>query len=270
MMEASKENSNFAFDRYDTYDWYLALGPLAQRATRSTCKDGRSRRGTTSCAHPNYDAFWQRQTMKPLPHARHGADAQRGRVVGPGGLLRAASRSTRRSRSTTRGPELPRRRAVEPRRLEQRSRHRRSARSTSAAPPASTSAQRIQAPFFAHYLKDTRRLQAGRGDRIRSRGATGGARSTRGHPRKPRPRRSTSTPTDASRSTPPAARDSTGVDRYVTDPAQPVPYRQRPIEPTYFPKGSKWRTWLAARTSASWTTGPMCSAGRPTRSPRTW
>lgn len=28
MMETSKESSNFAFDRYDTYQWYLALGPL--------------------------------------------------------------------------------------------------------------------------------------------------------------------------------------------------------------------------------------------------
>jgi putative CocE/NonD family hydrolase len=30
----------------------------------------------------------------------------------------------------------------------------------------------------------------------------------------------------------------------VSDPAHPVPYRQRPIQPTYFPAGSKWSTWL--------------------------
>ena len=30
---------------------------------------------------------------------------------------------------------------------------------------------------------------------------------------------------------------------YVSDPANPVPYRQRPIQATYAP-GSKWRTWL--------------------------
>jgi len=30
---------------------------------------------------------------------------------------------------------------------------------------------------------------------------------------------------------------------YVSDPANPVPYRQRPIQPTYGP-GSKWRPWL--------------------------
>jgi putative CocE/NonD family hydrolase len=35
-----------------------------------------------------------------------------------------------------------------------------------------------------------------------------------------------------------------GFDQYVSDPAHPVPYRQRPIQATYFPGGSKWSTWL--------------------------
>ena len=38
-------------------------------------------------------------------------------------------------------------------------------------------------------------------------------------------------------------RDS-GFDSYVSDPAHPVPYRQRPIPPTYYPGGSGWTTWL--------------------------
>ena len=33
-------------------------------------------------------------------------------------------------------------------------------------------------------------------------------------------------------------------DSYVSDPAHPVPYRKRPIEPTYFQKGSGWSAWL--------------------------
>jgi len=33
-------------------------------------------------------------------------------------------------------------------------------------------------------------------------------------------------------------------DRYVSDPAHPVPYRYRPIQMTYFPGGSKWPNWL--------------------------
>jgi putative CocE/NonD family hydrolase len=33
-------------------------------------------------------------------------------------------------------------------------------------------------------------------------------------------------------------------DSYVSDPAHPVPYRARPIQATYDPRGSGWRTWL--------------------------
>ena len=33
-------------------------------------------------------------------------------------------------------------------------------------------------------------------------------------------------------------------DSYVSDPSNPVPYRKRPIEATYDPKGSGWRQWL--------------------------
>ena len=32
-------------------------------------------------------------------------------------------------------------------------------------------------------------------------------------------------------------------DQYLSDPAHPVPYRPRPIEQTYDPRGSRWRTW---------------------------
>ncbi|HEU4995597.1 MAG TPA: CocE/NonD family hydrolase, partial [Gemmatimonadaceae bacterium] len=39
-----------------------------------------------------------------------------------------------------------------------------------------------------------------------------------------------------------APRDS-GFDAYVSDPANPVPYRQRPIPPTYS-QGSTWGRWL--------------------------
>jgi uncharacterized protein len=42
-------------------------------------------------------------------------------------------------------------------------------------------------------------------------------------------------PTDAS---------DQAFDSYISDPKSPVPYRKRPIEPTYFRKGSGWREWL--------------------------
>jgi putative CocE/NonD family hydrolase len=42
--------------------------------------------------------------------------------------------------------------------------------------------------------------------------------------------------------TPPSP--TTDFDAYVSDPQHPVPYRQRPIQPTYDPRGSGWYTWL--------------------------
>ena len=50
MMESGKDVKNFEFDRYDTYDWYLTLGPLS--AVNRRFLRERSRPGTTSCAIP--------------------------------------------------------------------------------------------------------------------------------------------------------------------------------------------------------------------------
>ncbi len=54
---------------------------------------------------------------------------------------------------------------------------------------------------------------------------------------------------------------------YVSDPAKPVPYRERPIEATYSPNGSGWYTWLvqdqrpygSRKDVATWTTQPLKS-----------
>jgi putative CocE/NonD family hydrolase len=43
---------------------------------------------------------------------------------------------------------------------------------------------------------------------------------------------------------PPAGRQSGAFDQYRSDPAHPVPYRARPIQLTYHPRGSDWYTWL--------------------------
>jgi putative CocE/NonD family hydrolase len=40
-----------------------------------------------------------------------------------------------------------------------------------------------------------------------------------------------------------SSNEKTSFDSYVSDPSNPVPYRKRPIEATYDPKGSGWYTW---------------------------
>jgi putative CocE/NonD family hydrolase len=61
MMEGSKEITPFAFDQYDTYSWYLALGSLANANTRHL--HGKYPTWNNFVAHPDYDAFWQRETV---------------------------------------------------------------------------------------------------------------------------------------------------------------------------------------------------------------
>ena len=66
MMETSKETEQFAFDRYDTYRWYLDLGSLAH--VNESVLNGKIPTWNDYVAHPDYDAFWQRQTL--IPHIR--------------------------------------------------------------------------------------------------------------------------------------------------------------------------------------------------------
>jgi len=257
MMERGRDVQPFQFDRYDTFDWYLDLGPLANanisylREQIPTWND--------FVAHPDYDAFWKRQTM--VPHIRsvrvptlhvagwwdqedfygplrlyealeaHDTSGMNYLVVGPwnhGGWNRTGAL----------GP-IP-----------------------FGSDTAAYFRDQVQAPFFAHFLKDTgtrdfpealtfesgtnrwRRwdswpprgaataslyFRPGEGLEIRGPGVSVGPRDD-----SPAGVASAGGPIGA-----PAS-----FDEYVSDPAHPVPYRQRPIQATYFPGGSKWSTWL--------------------------
>jgi hypothetical protein len=60
-----------------------------------------------------------------------------------------------------------------------------------------------------------------------------------------------------------APQDAQAFDSYVSDPANPVPYRPRPVPPTY--PGQEWRVWLVQDQRfvdhrpdvLSWETGPL-------------
>ena len=65
--------------------------------------------------------------------------------------------------------------------------------------------------------------------------------------------------------TPPTGGRANAADRFVSDPADPVPYRKRPIEATYASTGSRWSTWLLQdqrfigdrKDVLHWTTVPL-------------
>jgi hypothetical protein len=238
MMETDKENNAFRFDRKDTFDWYLRLGALSN----VNAKHFFNKYPTWNdfVAHPNYDGFWKKQSLEPrLTKAavptlnvagwfdqedfrgplkiyegleRHDAANGKGRnflVVGPwnhGGWANG------------RGDKL--------------------------GPLAFDAAtgkqfrQDVQAPFFAHYLKDR-----GPAPPEAVTFQTGGNRWVRHDAWPPKGVVAKTLyfhPNGKLAPDPPTA--DTGFDEYESDPAKPVPYRPRPVTATY--PGREWREWM--------------------------
>ncbi|MHB1193450.1 MAG: CocE/NonD family hydrolase [Longimicrobiales bacterium] len=240
MMESAKENEAFAFDRYDTYPWYLALGSLAN--VNRSFLHGRIPTWNDYVAHPDYDAFWQRQTMIPhiksvkVPTLNVAGWWDQEDFWGPVRIYRALEQfDTAGINHLVVGP------------WNHGGWNRRPGDALGAIPFGSATSDhylaQVQAPWFRFWLKDQGTLdlpealtfEAGsnvwrRWDAwppttgVEKRGLyfhAGGKLSF-----------------DA-----PAAGGADPFDAYVSDPAFPVPYRHRPIQATYGP-GSRWRTWL--------------------------
>jgi putative CocE/NonD family hydrolase len=241
MMETGKDVQQFTFDRPDTYDWYLSLGPLAN-ANQAYLHE-KIPTWNDFVLHPNYDAFWKRQTM--VPHLRdvqvptlnvagwwdqedfygpiriyealeaHDPRGLNHLVVGPwnhGGWSRGAGDRL--------GP-------IE-----------------FASPTAEYFRDQIQAPWFAYFLKDKGHL-----DLPEALTFEAGSNQWRRWNTWPPKSNTEDRPLYLAEShglsfEKPSADEKTAFDSYVADPANPVPYRHRPIEPTYFPGGSRWPTWL--------------------------
>jgi uncharacterized protein len=241
MMESGKDVQQFGFDRYDTFGWYLALGPLSN--VNATYLHGRIPTWNDFVAHPDYDEFWKRQTM--IPHIRgvkvptlsvagwwdqedfygpiriydaleeHDPSHLNYLVVGPwrhgGWSSGAGDRLGAIAFDSATGKYFR---------------------------------EEIQAPWFAHFLKDKGSLdlpealtfEAG-SNRWRRWDAWPPKRNTEARPMY-------FAADKALVADRPAGGGDALFDSYVSDPAFPVPYRQRPIQPTYFPGGSKWSTWL--------------------------
>ncbi|HET9984865.1 MAG TPA: CocE/NonD family hydrolase [Longimicrobiales bacterium] len=266
MMETSKENENFAFDRYDTYDWYLALGPLSN--VNKKYLHGKIPTWNDYVAHPDYDAFWQRQTIVPaltsvkVPTLNVAGWWDQEDFYGPVRIYEALEKhDTKGLNYLVVGP------------WNHGGWSHGEGRKLGAIDFGSATSQyyreKVQAPWFAYWLKDQGKLdlpealtfEAGSNtwrrwdawpprNRVQDRnlyfhaggvlsfeapggaeGATGGA----GEGAKAAP---------APHSPTPPLSPSASYDEYVSDPAHPVPYRHRPIQATYFPHGSGWYTWL--------------------------
>jgi uncharacterized protein len=238
MMESGKENTRFAFDLPDTFEWYLRVGPLAMINRRylheayPTWND--------FVAHPDYDAFWKRQAVVPqlgavkVPTMNIAGWWDQEDFYGPITIYEALEKTDRaRQNFLVVGPwnhggwNQQDGRTLGPLDF---------GRSISKLFRAE-----VLAPWFAQYLKDAPSVDVPEALTFEA-GANEWRRWNQWPP-------ASTAPTamylraDRRLSFEPPQDGGASFDAYVSDPANPVPYRKRPILPTYG-EGSTWPTWL--------------------------
>ena len=244
MMESGKDVQQFAFDRYDTFDWYLDLGSL--RNVNEKYLHGRIPTWNDYVAHPDYDDFWKRQTMIPhltsvkVPTLNVAGWWDQEDFYGPVRIYDELEKhDTQGINYLVVGPW----------------RHGGWAGGTGdslgAIPFGSNTAEyfrnNVQAPFFAFYLKDK-----GARDFPQALTFETGTNEWRRWDQWPPVKQTRETGLCFGENEALLVgvieeyrhRDGLQFDQFVSDPAHPVPYRQRPIQATYFSGGSKWSTWL--------------------------
>jgi uncharacterized protein len=240
MEQADKnKNTHFDFETYDTYQWYLDLGPLSN--INNKYLHGSIPYWNSSIDHPDYDEFWKREAWVSQLHSstvpnlnvagfwdqedpwgpwqifRHAAESDPGHtnfiVAGPWyhgewqsakgegiGLVPFGGHETAREFR-----------------------------------------ENIEAPFFRHYLYESGEKPAWQASTFQSGSNTWHTYDVW----PPKEAKATKLFLHADGTLSFTSPDVASAYReYVSDPANPVPYRQRPISPTY--PGGDWRTWEVA------------------------
>jgi putative CocE/NonD family hydrolase len=241
MMETGKTNFAFKFDQFDTYEWYLRLGPLANadknyiHGTLPTWKD--------FVTHPNYDAFWKQEAMpyiltKPkVPNLNVAGWWDQEDFYGPMKIYELLEKND---------PDHLNYLVAGP--WNHGGWARSSGKSLGAIPFGSDTSlyfrQKIEAPWFAYWLKNKGSLPLKEALLFQ----TGNDKWVQfdSWPPKNASAHELYFHEDGKLSfEAPQASTPQSFDSYVSDPAHPVPYRHRPIDMTYpddHPGG--WPTWL--------------------------
>jgi uncharacterized protein len=242
MMETDKTNFKFDFDRFDTYEWYLRLGPLSNANAKYI--HGKLPTWNDFVTHPNYDAFWKKQAMASLltkpkvPNLNVAGWWDQEDFYGPMKIYELLEKSDPDHLNyLVAGPWNHGGWASGP------------GSSLGVIPFGSDTGlyfrQKIEAPWFAYWLKHQGSLPLKEALLFQT-GSDKWVQFDSWPPHEAQKRNlyfhedgklsfdaPTSTATDA-------------FDSYLSDPAHPVPYRHRPIDMTYpedHPGG--WSTWLA-------------------------
>jgi len=236
------QNTHFTFDAYDTYAWYQAIGPLANLDRKHL--HGAIPYWNDVVAHPDYDAFWKKEAWisqlhrASVPNLNVAGFWDQEDPWGPWQIFRHAEEHDPDSTNfMVAGPwyhgqwRTPKGDSI-------------GAIPLGGHETAREFRENIEAPFFRYYLHASGQKPAWKATTFQS-----GANRWRTYASWPpagTQARNLYLQADGTLSFDAPATRSSGRDyrEYVSDPANPVPYRQRPISPTY--PGGDWRTWEVA------------------------
>jgi hypothetical protein len=236
LLETSKEkNTNFEFDQYDTYSWYLSLGALSN--ANAHYFHGKLATWNDFVEHPNHD-FWERQavtthlkhTTVPILNVAGWYDQED--FVGPIRIYATLEETdTAHLNYLIAGPWNHGGWTDD------------NGRNLGDIDWGSDTARyfrsHLLAPWFAHWLHD-KPLALPEATAFQT-----GTNAWKSYDEWPPQRGVTSKKLyfrGDNKLSFDAPSDNETFDSYVSDPANPVPYRKRPVTPTY--PAPAWRTWL--------------------------
>ncbi len=239
--EANKNtNTHFDFDTYDTYEWYLNLGPLTQANAKYL--HGSLPFWNDLMAHPDYDQFWKKEAWvnqlhsTTVPNLNVAGFWDQEDPWGPWQIFRHAEENDpNHTNLMVAGPwfhgewQAPEgdRIGIVP---------------FGGHKTSLEFRKNIEAAFFRYYLHGEGAKPDWKVTTFQT-GSNTWRSYTTWPPEEAKPT-NLYLHADGTLSFAPAAPGGPQYRQYVSDPANPVPYRVRPISPTY--PEPEWRTWEVA------------------------
>jgi hypothetical protein len=244
VLEQADKNKNtyFTFETYDTFEWYLGLGPLSN--INEKYLHGKIPYWNDTVAHPDYDEFWKKEAWvsqlhaSTVPNLNVAGFWDQEDPWGPWQIFRHAEEDDPdHTNFIVAGPwfhgqwQTPKGDSI-------------GLLPFGGHETAREFRENIEAPFFRYYLHGVGEKPAWQATTFQS-GSNNWHTYAAWPPKEAKPTK-LYFHTDGTLSFEPPKDKNTNKPfrEYVSDPANPVPYRLRPISPTY-PAGD-WRTWEVA------------------------
>ncbi len=256
-METGKTQFRYDPPIFDSFAWYLKSGPLADLDQQALHE--RKPTWTNFVNHPNYDSFWKEQAVNlilnktTVPNLNVAGWWDQEDYYGPMKIYETLEKQDADHKNyVVIGPW----------------RHGGWGGEGKSLGPIDFGGdqskyfrEKVEAPWFAYWLKDKGSLQQPEALAFET-GRNSWERYDSWPPKDSKIRKLYTAANGAMSFDEPKSQDA--FDSYLSDPAHPVPYRHRPIPPTYS-NNSGWTTWLSEDQRfvdlrpdvLSWSTAPL-------------